>query len=296
MKEGRYSWVLFALFSAASFASMATCVRIASVELPRSEVVFFRSFIALLLLVPFAIRRKTSLRTQHLGLHVFRSVLGLLAMYLYFFALAYLPLADAVLLNYTSPLFVSFFAVIWLKEKMTTKRKLAGIFGLAGVLCLFHPSSDSASLAGFIGLLSGMMAGLAQTSIKKLSHTESGLLIVLLFGVFTSIFSFFPMLLEFTLPTGRMWFWLLGVGGFGALGQIGLTRAYALAPASQVSPLGYSGLLFAGLIGYCFWQEEPAQWMVAGTILIVAAGIIVARERIEPIVAPPGATPELPVR
>ncbi len=296
MKESRYSWVMFALFSAASIASMATCVRIASTELPQSEVVFFRNFFALLLLVPFAIRRKISLRTRHLGLHVFRAVLGLFAMYLYFYAVSRLPLADAVLLNYTSPLFVSFFAVIWLKETMTIKRKFAGILGLIGVFCLFHPSSASASFAGFIGLTSGLMAGLAQTSVKKLSHTESGLLIVLLFGFFSSIFSAVPMLLEFVLPTGRMWLWLLAVGVFGTLGQLGLTRAYALAPASQVSPLGYSGLIFAGLIGFYFWHEEPAQWTVAGTILIVAAGILVARERVVPMLAPPDATPEFPVR
>jgi len=294
MKQGRYSWVLFALLSAASIASMATCVRIASSELPQSEIVFFRNFFGLILLLPLVIRRKLSLRTNHLSLHVFRAFLGFWAMYLYFYAIAHLPLADAVLLNYTSPLFVTLFAVIWLKETLTRNRKLAGILGLVGVFCLFHPSAASASLAGFIGLCSGLAAGLAQTSIKKLSNTESSLLVVVMFGFFASIFSVVPMLLEFTYPSGKAWFWLIAVGGFGSLGQLSLSRAYKLAPASQVSPLGYSGLLFAGLIGFYFWHEAPAQWTVAGTIFIVAAGILVAREKIETPLTPPEAPPGAP--
>jgi drug/metabolite transporter (DMT)-like permease len=296
MKQSRYNWVLYALISAASIASMATCVRFASSELPQSEIVFFRNFFGLLLLLPLAIRRKLSLRTNHLGLHIFRAFLGFCAMYLYFYAVAHLPLADAVLLNYTSPLFVTLFAVIWLKETLTRNRKLAGILGLVGVFFLFHPSAASASLAGFIGLCSGLMAGLAQTSIKKLSDTESSLLVVVMFGFFASLFSAVPMLLEFTFPSTKGWLWLIAVGGFGSLGQLSLTRAYKMAPASQVSPLGYSGLLFAGLIGFYLWNEAPAQWSVAGTIFIVAAGILVARERIETVLTPPDAAPIVPPR
>jgi drug/metabolite transporter (DMT)-like permease len=294
MKSGRYNWVVFALLSAAGFATMAACVRIASLELPESEVVFFRNFIGLLLLVPLAVREKLSLHTKRIGLHLFRASLGLTAMYLYFYAISHLPLADAVLLNYTSPLFVSLFAVIWLKEKLTRNRKLSSILGRAGVFCIFHPSSASASLAGLLGLFSGLSAGLALTSVKKLSDSEPGLRIVLLFAFFSSILSAVPMLFDFILPTGKLWLWLIAVGALGNLGQLSLARAYKLAPASQVSPLGYSGLLFAGLIGFYLWHEAPAQWTAGGTILIVIAGILVVRERIEPMPAPPGATPDFP--
>lgn len=262
---------------------MVACVRVASAELPQSEIVFFRNFIALLILIPIAIRQKISLRTEHLGLHFFRAFLGLCAMYLYFYAVTRLPLADAVLLNYTSPLFIALFAVLWLKEEFTLHRKLSGFLGLVGVFCLFHPSSESASLAGLAGLLSGLMAGLAQTTIKKLSNTESSLLVVLMFAFFASIISAVPMVLEFTLPSAKAWLWLIAVGGFGTLGQLSLTRAYKLAPASQVSPLGYCGLLFAGLIGFFFWNESPGEWALAGSSLIVIAGVIVAREKIEPL-------------
>ena len=281
-EKNDYTWVAYALLSAASIALMATCVRLASAELPRSEIVFFRNFISLLLLLPFATRRRLSLRTKKFGLHLFRAIFGVAAMYLYFYAIAHLPLADAVLLNYTSPLFISFFAFMLLGEQLNKNRKLSILIGFVGVCCLFHPSSAIASMAGLLGLLSGVLAGLAQVSIRKLSATESGLLIVTLFALFGSVFTLIPMLFVFTMPDASSWTALIGVGFFGNLGQLGMTRAYTLAPASQVAPLGYFGLVFAGLIGLFFWNETPDYWMLAGTLFIVSAGTLVAREHVEP--------------
>lgn len=280
--ENDYNWFAYALLSAASIALMATCVRMASVELPRSEIVFFRNFISLMLLFPFATRRRLPLRTTKLGLHLFRAIFGVVAMYLYFYAIAHLPLADAVLLNYTSPLFISFFAVILLGEQLNKNRKLSIVLGFIGVCCLFHPSSAVASIAGLLGLLSGVSAGLAQVSIRKLSATEPGLLIVIMFAFFGSIFTLVPMLFDFILPDAGGWLALIGVGFFGNLGQISMTRAYTLAPASQVAPLGYFGLIFAGLIGFLFWNETPDYWMLLGTIFICIAGTLVAREHVVP--------------
>jgi len=292
----RLNMVAVALLSAASFAMMAACARIASQELLQIEVVFFRNAVGLLLLVPLVWRNKLTLRTRMPRLHFFRACAGMVAMYLYFYALTNLPLADSVLLNYTSPLFVLLFAVVWLKEKLTLRRKLSAVLGLVGMVCLFHPSTAIASFAGLAGLLSGVAAGLALTSVKKLSDTEPGLRIVMLFALWASVMSGLPMLWTFTLPSLHTWPWLVAVGAFGTLGQLCLSQAYRLAPASQVSPLGYSGLLFAGLIGFFFWRETPDSWMIAGAFFIITAGVLVARERIEPMPAPPSAVPEFPVR
>lgn len=219
-KRGSYRWVGFALLSAVSITAMATCIRLVSTELPQSEIVFFRNFIGLLLLIPLAIRRKLPLRTNRLGLHVLRAGFGLCAMYLAFYAIAHLPLADAMLLNYTSPIFVSFFAFLLLREQLNSNRKLSIACGLIGVFCLFHPSSAIASIAGLLGLLSGVLAGLAQISIKKLSTTEPGLLIVMMYAIIGSIVSLVPMLFEYTAPDTRGWLLLLAIGCFGNLGQL----------------------------------------------------------------------------
>ena len=273
-------WVIFATFSAACTALMAACVRIASLDIPQSEIVFFRNFIGLVLLLPLVLYRRLSFRTTKLGTHLIRSIFGFTTMYLYFYALAKLQLADAVVLVYTYPLFVSLFAFIILGERLNTNRKVSIIVGFVGVCFLFHPSSAIASVAGLIGLLAGLSAGVAQISIKKLSLTESGLLIVVLFALFSSLFSLVPMLFEFVMPDTRNWLILIAIGCLGNLGQLTLTHAYKLAPASQVAPIGYSSLVFAGVIGFLLWNESPDLWMLVGTVFVVLAGTLVAREQV----------------
>lgn len=287
----RFSWAGFALLSAASFASMAACVRVVSQWLPQGEVVFFRNFIALLFLLPLLLRNRVSLRTERFHWHLLRAGAGLGAMYLYFYALAHLPLADALLLNYTSPLFISLFAVLWLKEAWTTPRRRALAMGLAGVVLLFHPSSHLFSLAGLVGLCSGLLAGLALTTVKRLSDTEPGLRIVVWFALLASLVSAVPMLWVFQWPAAHEWGWVVAMGLFGSLGQLGLTWAYRLAPASQVSPMGYASLIFAAIIGYLGWGEVPETTGLMAAAIIIVAGVMVARERIEPAPEPPSAVP-----
>ncbi len=295
MKRLFSHWAVLAIFSACCFASMAAFVRVAAAELPRSEVIFFRNFIGLLLLLPLVLQQRVCLKTKCFHFHLLRTGAGLTAMVLYFYAISNLPLAGAVLLNYTSPIFVAIFAKCWLKEQLTRSRKLAVIIGIGGVVCLFQPTAVVASLAGLAGLTSGVLGGLALTSVKRLSDTEPGTRIVLYFSLLSSVISAVPMLWDFKVPTWDLAFVLLGLAAVGTLGQLLLTRAYKLAPASQVSPLGFTGLIFAGFFGFVFWGETPDIAMLVGTLLIVASGILVVRERTEAMVTPPSAAPEYPV-
>jgi len=288
---GNAAWVGFAILSAASFASMAACVRFASMELPQSEVVFFRNFVALLFLLPLLFRNRVSLKTQHFHLHLLRAISGLVAMYLYFYAINHLHLADALMLNYTSPVFIALFAVLWLKESWTLHRRWALGLSLAGIALLFHPSADLFSLAGLLGLASGVMAGLALTTVKRLSGEDDPISIVVWFALISSLISAVPLFWSFVWPEGSAWGWLLAVGLFGSLGQLGLTWAYQRAPVTQVSPFGYTSLLFAGLVGFLLWDEVPDLLGIAGMILITAAGITVAREKATPAPQPPSGVP-----
>jgi len=286
------AWLGFALLSAAGFAVMAACVRVASEGLPQSEVVFFRNFIALLMLLPLMQHNRVSLRTRRFDLHLLRGLAGLSAMYLYFYAINGLHLSDALLLNYTSPVFIALFAVLWLKEQWTKPRRIALGLSLIGLGLLFHPSAGIFSLAGLCGLASGALAGLALTTTKRLSDTDDPVSIVVWFALIASIVSAMPLLWDFVVPQGTDWLWLLAVGLFGSLGQLGLTSAYKRAPVTRVSPLGYTGLLFAGFIGYLAWGELPDLPGLAGMLLISTAGIIVARERsTPPAPQPPSGVP-----
>ncbi len=272
---------------------MAACVRVASSDLPQTEVVFFRNFIALLMLLPLMHHNHVSLRTNCFHLHLLRALSGLTAMYLYFYALNGLHLADALMLNYTSPVFIALFAVFWLKEDWTVARRWGLGLSLVGLGLLFHPSAELVSLPGMCGLASGALAGLALTVTKRLSDTDDPVSIVVWFALIASIVSAIPLLWSFVWPQGMDWVWLLAVGLFGSLGQLGLTWAYRRAPVTQVSPLGYTGLLFAGLIGFLAWNELPDLMGLGGMLFITAAGIIVARERAMPAPLPPSGVPIL---
>ena len=292
--SGNAAWIGFALLSAASFATMAACVRMVSADLPQTEVVFFRNFIALLILLPLLLRNRVSLKTGRFHLHLLRAISGLAAMYLYFYALNNLHLTDALLLNYTSPIFIALFAVLWLKEAWTISRRWALGLSLVGLGFLFNPSADLFSLPGLLGLASGALAGLALTTVKQLSNSDDPVSIVVWFALISSALSAIPLLWSFTWPQGMVWMWLLAVGLSGSLGQLGLTWAYQHAPVTQISPFGYTSLIFAALIGFLVWNELPDIMGLAGMLCITTAGIIVARERATPAPQPPGGVPIIP--
>jgi len=285
------AWLGLALTSAASFAVMGACVRMAGRGLPLTEVVFFRNFIAVLMLLPLMIQRGVSLKTSRIGLHMTRSLTGLAAMYFYFIALSGLHLSDALLLNYTSPVFIAVFAVLWLKEEWTVPRRIALGLSLLGLLLLFHPSGELVSFAGLCGLASGALAGLALTVTKRLSDSEEPIRIVVWFALTASLVSALPLLVSFVPPSPVQWSWLLAVGLFGSLGQLTLTAAYRRAPVTHVAPLGYTALIFAAAIGFVAWGERPDLEGIGGMLLITAAGITVARRRANPAPQPPGGVP-----
>jgi len=282
--DSHWVWVGFALFSALSFAGMAVGVRLATASLPLSEVVFFRNFIALIFLLPVVMYKHTSLQTDAFSLHMLRAITGIAATYLYFYAIMHLHVADALLLNYTSPIFIALFAVLWLKEEWTFHRRIALTFSLIGIVFLFRPSSDLFSLSGLLGLCSGALAGMALTTVKRLVSSDDPISIVVWFALLSSIVTAVPMFWFFEWPQPMAWLWLLLVGFCGSLGQLTLTWAYQRAPVTQVSPLGYSSLIFTGILGYILWDEVTDSLGLMGIVCIALAGVIVARER--PIAAP----------
>ncbi len=146
--------------AALMFASMGMLVRFASAQLAYEQVVFFRNLFGFLVLVPIVLQQGAvkTLRTERLVLHVVRSLFGLAAMYCFFYAIAHLPLSDAVLLNFTAPLFIPFIAIFWLREQVTARVAVAMLIGFLGVLIILQPGSGVYSPAALVGLASGAFA------------------------------------------------------------------------------------------------------------------------------------------
>ena len=260
------------------FAGMGIAVKYASASLSNETIVFFRSAAGLVAILPLAFHRGLpALRTEHLGLHAIRGLAGLAAMYCFFFAIAHLPLAEAVLFNYATPLFVPFIAFLWLRERFTAKLWVFIAVGFVGIALILKPTPATFNPVSLIGLSAGMLAAFAMTTIRRLTRTEPSFRIVFYFAVVSTAISAVPLLWAWETPPAALWAVLIAMGILGTGAQLLLTRAYALAPAAMVGPFTYSTVAFAALFGAVLWQERLDPMAVLGIALVCMAGMLVLR-------------------
>lgn len=260
------------------FAGVGTCVRVLSESLPNEMVVFFRSAFGLMALLPLVWHRGfTNLKTRNFRGHLVRGLAGVTSMYCYFYAVAHLPLAEAVLFNYTTPLFVPFIAALWLREPIPPKL-WAGIgIGFLGVLFILKPGQALFTPVALIGLASGVLAALAVTGVRRLTRTEPAWRIVFYFSLVSTLVAAMPLPLRWQTPDASLWLLLVVMGAIASLGQLLLTRAYAHAPAAQVGPFSYSTVVFAAAAGWGLWGEVLDIYSLSGALLVCLGGILTIR-------------------
>ena len=266
--------------AALMFASMGVAVRYASASLPSEMLVFLRNSFGLLFLLPWLYHSGfSSLKTNRLSGHITRSVSGLAAMYCFFYAIAHLPLAEAVLLNFSSPIFIAIIALLWLGEEATRKLLLAIVIGFTGICLILKPGMGILSAAALVGLISAFFAALAMVSIRNLSKTEPTRRIVFYFSITATLISAIPMFWYWQPPDLKPLLAMVFAGFSATLGQLLLTHGYSLAPAARVSPYSYNTILFAAIYGWIFWSETPDMLTLLGALLIICAGIITLLSR-----------------
>ena len=259
------------------FACMGVCVKFAAEFFSTAEIVFYRSAIALLMMVVLVRARAIPIATPHWRFQLWRSASGFVSLMLYFYALSMLPLATAVTLAYTSPLFLTLY-LCWFKNERLRPAMFGALgLGFVGVVLLLRPTFHAEQLlGGMIGLGSGMMAGLAYYNVKELGERGEveertvfyfSLLSAVASGVWMTLFDFHRI----NLPGGLL---LLGVGGFGTLAQLAMTRAYNRGRTLMAASLAYSTVIFASLFGMLFWQETLSFGAWLAIALIVASGVV----------------------
>jgi len=271
---------LLMVASAVLFASMATAVRIASRELPNAPIVFFRHFLMLLFLLPWLAREgHGALRTDDFRGHLVRGLAGVSSVACYFYAIARLPLADAVLLNQSMPLFIPLVERAWLGERIPPPLWGVLSLGFAGLILILRPGTGVFNPAAIVGLASAVLASISQVGIRRLTHTEPVTRIVFYFGLIASIAAAPPAALWWRSPTPATWAVLLAMGVFATVGQLTLTRSYVHAPAAQLGPFLYAGPVFAGLVDWAIWGGLPDRLFVVGAAIVIAAAILALRVR-----------------
>jgi drug/metabolite transporter (DMT)-like permease len=265
--------------AALMFASMGGLIRLSSLQLPNEQVVFFRNLFGLLVLLPVVWQRgeRIDLKTDYPWLHLLRSLFGLAAMYCFFYALSVLPLANAVLLNFTAPLFIPFVAMLWLGERASLRIWTAIIIGFTGVLFILKPGGEIYVRGALTGLASGAFAAVAMVSLRKLSATEPALRVVVYYGVICTLVSLLPAVWSWQAVDLHLLAVLAAAGVFATLGQYLLSRGYGCAPAAQIGPFTYTSVVFAAVYGWLFWQEIPGWGTAGGTLLVAIAGVLAMR-------------------
>lgn len=272
---------LLLLLAEACFAGIGAVVKFTSATASEAQVVFFRNFFALLLMLPFLFKHGFSLlKTQRWYLHASRALTGIISMYCFFYVLARLPLAQGMLVLLLSPFVVPIIARFWLKERPSRITLTGIVLGFAGVVLALPTPDPNLNLILLVALTSAVLVAVTKTTIRYMSDTEPAVRIVFYFSLLTAVLSAVPVPFYWQPLTIEVWLAFLGMGVLAAVGQLAMTRAYAIAPASDIGMWTYSGVIFAGAFGYLFWQEPVTMSWAAGVLVIFYAGYITTRQRL----------------
>jgi drug/metabolite transporter (DMT)-like permease len=282
--------------SALLFAGMAAAVRVISEELPNAPIVFFRHFLMLLFLAPWLLRGGWSaLRTRDFRGHLIRDLAGVTAVACYFYAIARLRLADAVLLNQSIPLFVPLVERVWLGEPIPRRLWPVLLIGFGGLLLILRPGLGVFEPVALVGLASAVFASVAQVGIRRLIRTEPVTRIVFYFGLIASAAVAPAAAVTWRTPSPSIWAVIVLMCTLATVGQLTLTRSYVYAPAARIGPFFYTGPVFAGLLDWLIWGRLPDAVFLAGAFLVIVAATLALRLReAGPVVGP--ATVEPPLR
>ena len=280
----RAMWLMLA--SALLFSLMSLTIRLASAQIHPFEIAFFRNLFGLLFAVPLLYRAGFAvLRTERLGLYFMRCVVGLSAMLTGFWSLVHLPLAQAVALGFTTPLFVTIFAVLFLSETVRLRRWSAVIIGFLGALIIIKPWSVNLSsmlAAGtLIALTSALLSASAAISVKFLSRTEPAVAIVIYMVLIMTPLSLIPALHVWIWPSVSSWFWLALTGGLGTFAHILMTRAFQLGDVSALTPINFVQLPVVAFGAWLLFEESIDRYTLMGAGIIFGSTIYIAhRERV----------------
>lgn len=283
--------IFYKLCSVVTFIIMASLIKATADHVPAGQAVFFRSLLAMPVILVWLMLRgemRTGLRASAPMGHIWRGVVGTLAMGLGFAGLGYLPLPEVTAIGYAAPLLVVVFAAMFLGEDVRLFRISAVVLGLVGVLIVLSPrltvvpgtGGDAETLGAILVLGGAVFAALAQVFVRKLVLTERTPAIVFYFSLTATLLSLVTLPFGWVVPAPKEAALLVLAGLLGGVGQILLTSSYREADVSVVAPFDYASMLFALAIGYWVFDEVPTLTMLLGASIVVTAGVLIIwRER-----------------
>lgn len=279
--------IMLKVVSVFFFVIMATMLK-ATETVPAGEMVFFRSFFALLPVMAFLMWKRrlgNAFATKRPLGHILRGLVGVASMSLGFFALTRLPLPEATAINYATPLLIVIFSALLLNERVHFFRWTAVIVGLVGVVIILWPRltvfsggealGDAEAVGALAALLAAVLSAFAMMAVRNLVHTERTEAIVTYFFISASILSLLTLPFGWIWPTPEQAALLIGAGFFGGVGQLLMTSSYRYADMSVIAPFEYTSLILTIIIGYVVFSDIPSINMLIGAVIIIVSGIAV---------------------
>lgn len=285
--------VKYMLFASLLFAFTGAFAKLLSNYMSSVEVVFFRNISGVIIIGLSIYKLPLNQKGGKPLLLFFRGLIGFLALLMYFYDIAHISLAEAQTFSKTAPIFTAIFAYIFIKEKLSLQAWIGIFIGFIGIVFITHFTGSNLSKTDWLGILSGVGAGLAYTSIRELKHYYDtraivlsfmlvgtiGPIILMIIGEFYTTSSFDFMIAKFIIPTGIAWFYIVGLGITATLSQLYMTKAYMNAKGGIVGTISYTNIIFSIIVGMMLGDSFPDILVIFGIILIILSGVLVASKR-----------------
>lgn len=285
--------VKYMILASFLFAFMGAFAKELSVNMSSVEVVFFRNVFGVFIIFYSIYRKPLDQKGGKPFLLLFRGTVGFLALLMFFYNISQIPLAEAMTFSKTSTIFTAIFAYFFVKEKLGVRGWMGIFVGFIGILFITGFDGSQLDKTDWLGILTGVGAGLAYTSIRELRKYYDSRAIVLSFMALGTVGPLFLMLLSpyysgetfdfiiapFVMPQSKDWLFILGLGVFATFAQIYMTKAYSCAKAGIIGTISYSNIAFSIILGIVLGDNFPNIWIILGIILIVISGLLVSSKK-----------------
>jgi drug/metabolite transporter (DMT)-like permease len=259
------------------FTSTSAMIRLLSTQIESVQTAFFRAVISVILLLPMiAAGRVKPWHSKRIAGHFWRTAMGTASMVLGFYAVSMLPLADATAIAFSQPLFSVVVAALIVGEKVRWRRWSATIIGFAGVLIMVRPGEGSLQLGALVALANAAAVAISILLVKRLSDSETPLMILTQFAIFSTLLLTVPAILVWRWPD--LWGWVLafGIALSATVGQYFWVQAFKSGEMSAVAPFEYMRLPFAVFVGWLIWGEMPVVWTYVGAAIVIGSALYIA--------------------
>lgn len=285
--------IKYMLFASLLFAFMGAAAKELSDSMSSVEVVFFRNVFGVLLILISIYKSPLNQLGGKFWLLVFRGVAGFVALLFFFYNISKIPLGEAMTFSKTSTIFTAILAYMFLKEKLGFKGWIGVFIGFIGIIFITEFAGSSLEKTDYLGILSGVGAALAYTSVRELRKFYDSRAIVLSFMtigtigpiILMIIGSFYTnphldfMLGTFTIPKSSDWLYIILLGIFATFAQIYMTKAYSFAKAGIIGTISYSDIAFSIILGLILGDNFPSILIIFGILLIILSGLLVSSKK-----------------